>query len=66
VAADTKKPERYILIARAKSAHGSVQPANHDQNYGGYVINHPLSIKVVVLDSERESAGTGGLQAHAG
>jgi len=43
-----KKPGQYILLARAKDANGSVQPDKHDQNYGSYVINHPLPIEVFV------------------
>jgi hypothetical protein len=27
-----------------------VQPAQHDPNYGTYVINHPLPIEVLVDD----------------
>src|SRR5262249_46558111 len=46
-----KKPGRYTLIARAKSADGSVQPEKHEQNYGSYVVNHPLPIEVFVSDS---------------
>ncbi len=42
-----KKAGRYTLMARAKDA-GGVQPDNHDQNYGSYVINHPLPIEVFV------------------
>jgi DMSO/TMAO reductase YedYZ molybdopterin-dependent catalytic subunit len=41
---------RYTLIARAHGADGSVQPDQHDQNYGSYVINHPLPIEVFVDD----------------
>jgi DMSO/TMAO reductase YedYZ molybdopterin-dependent catalytic subunit len=44
------KPGRYMLLARAKGADGSVQPDKHDQNYGSYVINHPLPIEVFVDD----------------
>ncbi len=42
-----KKPGQYTLLARAKDANG-VQPDKHDQNYGSYVINHPLPIEVFV------------------
>jgi DMSO/TMAO reductase YedYZ molybdopterin-dependent catalytic subunit len=42
------KSGRYILLSRAKGADGSVQPDKHDQNYGSYVINHPLPIEVFV------------------
>jgi len=48
-----KKPGQYILLARAKDANGSVQPDKHDQNYGSYVINHPLPIEVFVDDLRR-------------
>jgi hypothetical protein len=36
------------LLARAKEAGGLIQPDKHDQNYGTYVINHPLPIEVFV------------------
>jgi hypothetical protein len=39
------------LLARAKDASGLIQPDKHDQNYGTYVINHPLPIEVFVGDS---------------
>jgi DMSO/TMAO reductase YedYZ molybdopterin-dependent catalytic subunit len=42
------KPGRYTLLARARSADGSVQPDKHDRNYGSYVIDHPLPIEVFV------------------
>ena len=48
-----RKPGRYTLLARAKDANGSVQPDKHDPNYGSYVINHPLPIKVLVADPVR-------------
>jgi DMSO/TMAO reductase YedYZ molybdopterin-dependent catalytic subunit len=41
-------PGRYTLLARARGTDGSVQPNQHDQSYGTYVINHPLSIEVIV------------------
>jgi DMSO/TMAO reductase YedYZ molybdopterin-dependent catalytic subunit len=43
-----KKLGRYTLLARAKDAGGGVQPDHHDENYGTYVINHPLPIEVFV------------------
>ena len=46
-----EKPGQYTLLARAKDASGEVQPAEHDQNYGVYVINHSLPIEVFVDDS---------------
>ncbi|HEY9230071.1 MAG TPA: sulfite oxidase [Gemmatimonadaceae bacterium] len=39
---------RYTLLSRAKGADGSVQPDAHDENYGSYVIDHPLPIEVFV------------------
>jgi DMSO/TMAO reductase YedYZ molybdopterin-dependent catalytic subunit len=44
------KPGKYTLLARAKDAHGNVQPAQHDWNYGSYVIDHVLPIEVFVDD----------------
>jgi DMSO/TMAO reductase YedYZ molybdopterin-dependent catalytic subunit len=44
------EPGQYTLMARATGADGSVQPAAHDQNYGSYVIDHPLPIDVFVGD----------------
>src|SRR5258707_13225572 len=46
-----KNPGQYTLLARAKDAGGLIQPDKHDQNYGTYVINHPLPIEVFVDDS---------------
>jgi DMSO/TMAO reductase YedYZ molybdopterin-dependent catalytic subunit len=43
-----KQPGQHTLLARAKDANGNVQPHEHDQNYGTYVINHPLPIEVFV------------------
>jgi DMSO/TMAO reductase YedYZ molybdopterin-dependent catalytic subunit len=43
-------PGHYTLLARARDANGILQPAAHDQNYGTYVINHPLPIEIVVAD----------------
>src|ERR1700754_372537 len=47
-----KEPGQYTLLARAKDAAGLIQPDKHDQNYGTYVINHPLPIDVFVDGSE--------------
>ena len=38
----------YILLSRATSAAGCVQPAGHDANFGSYVIHHQLPIQVFV------------------
>src|SRR5258706_351680 len=43
-----KQPGKYTLLARAKDGNGGVQPDKHDQNYGSYVVNHPLPIEVFV------------------
>lgn len=45
-----KEPGQYTLLARATDAAGVIQPDTHDQNYGTYVINHPLPIEVFVGD----------------
>ena len=47
-----KKPGQYTLLARAKDADGMLQPDEHDQNYGVYVINHSLPIEVFIDGSE--------------
>jgi DMSO/TMAO reductase YedYZ molybdopterin-dependent catalytic subunit len=52
-----RTPGRYTILARAKAANGSVQPDRHDQNYGGYAIDHPLPIEVFVADSAEERNG---------
>jgi DMSO/TMAO reductase YedYZ molybdopterin-dependent catalytic subunit len=41
-------PGPYTLLARARDANGAVQPDQHDECYGSYVINHPLPIQVFV------------------
>jgi DMSO/TMAO reductase YedYZ molybdopterin-dependent catalytic subunit len=46
-----KQPGHYTLLARARDAKGSVQPTEHDQNYGTYVINHSVPIEIVVEES---------------
>jgi DMSO/TMAO reductase YedYZ molybdopterin-dependent catalytic subunit len=46
-----EEPGRYTLMARAKDAGGTLQPSEHDQNYGTYVINHSLPIEVFVGES---------------
>jgi hypothetical protein len=38
------------LLARAKDVNGTVQPDEHDWNYGSYVISHLLPIEVMVED----------------
>jgi hypothetical protein len=45
-----KQPGQYTLLARAKDANGTVQPDEHDWNYGSYVITHLLPIEVFVKD----------------
>jgi DMSO/TMAO reductase YedYZ molybdopterin-dependent catalytic subunit len=50
-----KQSGQYTLLARAKDAGGNSQPAQHDPNYGTYVINHPLPIEVFVNDPEHRS-----------
>jgi DMSO/TMAO reductase YedYZ molybdopterin-dependent catalytic subunit len=47
-----KEPGQYTLLARANDASGAIQPRDHDQQYGVYVINYALPIEVFVEDSE--------------
>ncbi|MEA2942751.1 MAG: hypothetical protein QOD09_3280 [Bradyrhizobium sp.] len=42
------QPGRYTLLARASAADQGAQPDGHDQNFGSYVIDHPLPIEVFV------------------
>src|SRR5579872_5659378 len=35
-----KKSGQYTLLSRAKDSNGNIQPDEHDQNHGSYVINH--------------------------
>ena len=44
------QPGRYTLLARATGADLRTQPSEHDQMYGGYVIDHPLPIEVFVAN----------------
>jgi DMSO/TMAO reductase YedYZ molybdopterin-dependent catalytic subunit len=43
-----QKPGQYTLLSSARDSNGCFQPDKHDQNYGSYVINHPLPIEVFV------------------
>ena len=45
-----EQPGRYTLLARAKDSNGTIQPDEHDWNYGSYVISHLLPIEVMVED----------------
>jgi hypothetical protein len=38
--------------ARAKAAHGDIQPEKHDDNYSGYVIDHLLPIEVIIASPQ--------------
>jgi DMSO/TMAO reductase YedYZ molybdopterin-dependent catalytic subunit len=48
-----KQPGRYTLLSRARDANGTVQPNEHDWNYGSYIITHLLPIEVLVEDPAR-------------
>jgi hypothetical protein len=45
-----KTPGQYTLLSRAKGADGSVQPNEHDPNFGTYAINYPLPTDVFIED----------------
>jgi hypothetical protein len=60
------KSGQYTLTARARDAHGRVQPDQHDPNYGSYVIDHNLPIEVFVEEDgvksqDGQGAGLDGL-----
>lgn len=42
------EPGEYTLMSRATDATGTVQPEKHDANYGSYVVNHTLPIRIFV------------------
>ena len=48
-----KQSGQHTLLARAKDANGTVQPNEHDWNFGTYVITHLLPIEVMVEDLAR-------------
>jgi DMSO/TMAO reductase YedYZ molybdopterin-dependent catalytic subunit len=52
-----RDPGKLTLLARAKDAGGRLQPAEHDRNYGVYVINHYLPIEVFIDGSEGKARG---------
>jgi DMSO/TMAO reductase YedYZ molybdopterin-dependent catalytic subunit len=39
---------RYVLKSRATDSRGNVQPEQHDQRFGSYVIDHTVGVEVVV------------------
>ena len=43
-----KQPGPYTLLASATDSLGATQPAQHDQNFGSYRINHSLPMEVFV------------------
>ena len=43
------QPGRCTLLSRAKAANGDIQPEKHDEDYGGYVIDHLLPIEVIIV-----------------
>ena len=42
----TPRPGRYTLMSRATDSKGATQPAQHNPDYGNYVIHHTLPIEV--------------------
>lgn len=50
------RPGGYTLLARATDAAGSIQPDQHDANYGSYAVHHSLPIDVFVARNVSSSA----------
>lgn len=46
----------YLLLARARSASGRVQPLEHDPNNGGYLIHHARPLEVTIEPSRPSAA----------
>jgi hypothetical protein len=42
------KPGAYRLMSRARDARGDLQPEEHDNRFGTYVINHTIPVEVIV------------------
>ncbi len=42
------RTRQYSLKSRATDASGAKQPAEHDENFGSYVVNHTVAIEVSV------------------
>jgi hypothetical protein len=50
-----KEPGRYTLPARAEDVSEAIQPSDHNERYGVYVIKHTLPIEVSVHDSKNRN-----------
>jgi DMSO/TMAO reductase YedYZ molybdopterin-dependent catalytic subunit len=53
---EVAQPGSYNILSRATSAHGRVQPMEHDSLNGGYLIHHsrPLSVKIEAVRRVQE------------
>jgi DMSO/TMAO reductase YedYZ molybdopterin-dependent catalytic subunit len=60
---EVAEPGPYSLLARAVSAGGRVQPAEHDPLDGGYRIHHSRPTTVHVAEARRSQAQLGDLDA---
>ena len=43
-----QSPGKYTLMSRATDSRGQTQPAEHDENYESYLVNHTLPMSVEV------------------
>jgi hypothetical protein len=43
-----QQPGTYVLKSRAWDSEGNMQPEEHDQRFGSYVIHHTVGIEVIV------------------
>lgn len=53
---ETGAAGQYLLMARARSAGGRIQPSSHDPLHGGYLIHHARPL-VVTVEAGRSSVG---------
>jgi hypothetical protein len=56
---EVAEPGDYVLLARARSAAGRVQPTEHDPLHGGYLIHHSRPRPVKVEGTRHSHAGRG-------
>ena len=55
---EAEAPGEHMIVARATSSRGRVQPAEHDPLSGGYLIHHsrPLCVRVAAARRPAEQA----------
>ncbi len=60
---EVAQPGNYVLLSRATSAGGKVQPVSHDPLNGGYLIHHSRPLAVRITTAQVARAGHADLAA---